>query len=114
MTKQNGAGDEVVGNHAHNAKELKAKIQDVFRRQCVIDEQIKAKQADRREVRSELKGIGMTLADFDAECRLMKLEAEDRAAAKTNRQMCREAFEELQPGEIADLLKTHGVEPAHA
>ena len=113
--KKNGADDDaVVGNKGHNAKALDHKIIEVFKKQCAFDEQIKSIQADRREVRGELKAMGMTLADFDAECRLMKLEAEDRAVAMDNRQIVRDAFAQLAPGETADWVKAQETAGANA
>lgn len=85
----------------HNIGQTERAIVEVWKAQMSIQEKIGELQAERREVRSKIKGLGIKLGDFDAMVRLRNLEDEDRRASIENYKV---VYEALSPGEQLNFI----------
>ena len=93
--------DDDGPNRQHNVGEIKTIIASAAGRIIKLNAEKAEIQAQITEVRGEVKGAGIKMADFNAALRLYELNAEDRNAALDNLRLC---FEALQLGGQGSLF----------
>ena len=87
----------------HNAKQILETVKSAYEREAAVEAKIATLRKERNEIRSEMKGAGIKLRDYDTIKRLVNLEPEDQAESKTSWQLC---YEALRPGEQLNWLET--------